>query len=125
MSRYRNAYTARYLAKRDGADLLRRAELGLGADLIEDYSEDFSSLDDAARFIAGTKRLISWGVVFWGPNGPLNVTSDADKIVSRIERQCSRCEGSGEIQHPLYGSSYCPSPEAECPECRGSGEARQ
>lgn len=34
---------------------------------------------------------------------------------------CGRCEGYGELRHPLWGQADCPEPTIECPECGGLG----
>lgn len=36
---------------------------------------------------------------------------------------CHRCQGSGEVRHPRWGSHDCPEPTVECPECGGTGGA--
>jgi len=35
---------------------------------------------------------------------------------------CPTCEGTGDVQHPLWGRRACPDPTITCPTCGGSGE---
>ena len=39
--------------------------------------------------------------------------------------ECETCNGSGEVQHPRWGSRTCPEPTITCRECGGRGEVRE
>lgn len=34
---------------------------------------------------------------------------------------CQTCGGSGQVRHPLWGSSSCPHPTEDCGDCGGTG----
>ena len=36
-----------------------------------------------------------------------------------INITCRRCDGMGDLPHPLFGLPSCPEPEVTCPVCEG------